>query len=399
MLTPLALLLVAAIADQPPADRSRAEQLARDGRTSEAMALFEQIVAADPSDVEARLWIARLDLRLGRTDQAEAGFRAVVDEHPADVDARIGLGAALTRKGEWPAALELLRAAERDAGENADLYAALARAYRRAGDDRSALDYFTRAKALAPTDPDVVAGFESTAHAYGHAIAFDGFVEGYSTGEDAAAGALTATLRVTPRLHLDGRARVQQRSGSSDAVAGIGARWQAGRATTLEVGGVLGSGNVSLPNGDLAVGLVHYAGTLEIGANVRGLSFAGAEVVAASPTLAWDGERWRLDTRYTYSRSAFDQSGQTAGDHSAMLRETWRAWRRAWLQASYAYGIESFEQLTADRLGAIGAHTVAAGMRIGTPSLTIVTTTWEHQWRSNDSTIDRLTLSIVQTFR
>src|ERR1041385_7323447 len=99
-------------------------------------------------------------LRLGRITEAEAEFRSVLRDHPRDVDARVGLGIALTRRGAWRAALEILRATEPDAGNNADLFAALARAYRRAGDDRRALEYFTRAKALAPGDPDIVAGYE-----------------------------------------------------------------------------------------------------------------------------------------------------------------------------------------------------------------------------------------------
>ena len=71
----------------PSTDRSLAEQLARSGQTVEALAIFERIVTANPTDVEVRLWIARLQLRMGRTDEAEAGFRAVVLEHPSDVDA------------------------------------------------------------------------------------------------------------------------------------------------------------------------------------------------------------------------------------------------------------------------------------------------------------------------
>src|SRR5688572_30021131 len=78
-------------------DRNLAEQLARSGRTVEALGLFERIVAQNPNDIEVRRWIARLQLRIGRTEEAEAGFRAVLREHPSDVDARIGLGAALTR--------------------------------------------------------------------------------------------------------------------------------------------------------------------------------------------------------------------------------------------------------------------------------------------------------------
>ena len=67
------------------------------------------------------------------------------------------------------------------------------------------------------------------------------------------------------------------------------------------------------------------------------------------------------------------------------------------MQAAYAYGIESFEDLTADRLGSLGTTTLAGGVRIDVPSLTRITTTWEHQWRSNDTRIDRVTVSVVQS--
>ena len=48
----LAILLTAG-AQSPPVDRSRAEELARTGRTAEAIALFERIVKSNPADVEA----------------------------------------------------------------------------------------------------------------------------------------------------------------------------------------------------------------------------------------------------------------------------------------------------------------------------------------------------------
>ena len=65
---------------QVPADeRLRAERLAREGQTADAMAIFGRIVEQDPRDDEARLWLAQLALRLGRTSEAETGFRAVKD--------------------------------------------------------------------------------------------------------------------------------------------------------------------------------------------------------------------------------------------------------------------------------------------------------------------------------
>ena len=401
MLAPLLAALFVSVSCQPPlpADRTRAEQLARSGRSAEAIELFEQIVERNPADVEARNWIARLELRLGRTNDAETGFRSVIRDHPGDLDARIGLGAALTRKGAWREALDVLRNAERDAGENSDLFGALARAYRRAGDDRRALEYFGRAKALAPADPDLASGFESTALAYGHSIAFEGFGEHWSTDTNAASGTLALHVRAMDRLHVDASARVQQRAGASDATAGGGMLWRAGRSDTVAVHALGGPGNTILPTSDLSADLVHYAGAFEVGGGIRRLSFDATDVIAASPVMSWDsGGRWRLDTRYTYSRSSFAATGETSGDHSVLLRETWRGWPRVALNLAYAYGIESFEDLTADRLGALGATTLATGVRIGMPSLTLMFVTWEHQRRSNNTAIDRFTVSITQTF-
>jgi hypothetical protein len=160
-----------------------------------------------------------------------------------------------------------------------------------------------------------------------------------------------------------------------------------------------GSGNESLPNVDLSSDVIQQAGVFELGGGVRFLDFAHTDVFALSPIVSMDRGRLRLDTRYTYSRSSFATSGETSGDHSVLVRPTWRTWRRVSLIATYAYGIESFEDLTVDRLGALGARTVSAGVRIGLPSFTVVNTAWEHQWRSNGTGIDRVAVGLVQTFR
>src|SRR5688572_19332118 len=397
MLIPLALALCLTC-QSPATDWSRAEQLARAGETLEALAIFERIVAGNPTDTEARLWIARLQLRMGRTEEAEAGFRGVLVEHPADVDARIGLGMALTRRDAWREALEVLRDVEPDAGANSDLFGALARAYRRAGDDQRALEYYQRATALAPGDSDLVQGYEAVRRAYGSSITVEGIAEGGVS--DARSASLIASVRVLPRLEIEGRARVQNRDGLSDTLFGGAGIWRMNRSTNLVVRGMGGVDNTSLANGDVMAEVRHYRGPFEIGGIVRYFSFADVDVTAASPLLAWDtGERWRIATRYTYSWSSFRTTGESSGDHSVLLRETFRAWRRVDLTATYAYGIESFEDLTADRIGNLGAHTVAATLQFRFRSLTTVATTWERQWRSNDTRIDRLTVLMAQWFR
>src|SRR3954463_12271401 len=263
---PLAIAFVLSMTAQSPStDRDRAEQLARSGQTVDALALFERIGAGNPTDAEVRLWIARLQLRMGRTEEAEAGFRAVLREHPADVDASVGLGAALTRRDAWAEALGVLLDAEPIAGENADLFATLARAYRRAGDDRRALAYYRRAIALAPHDPDLIDGYEATMRAYSSSIVVEGF--GESGASDARSLSVTGSVRVLPRLAIEGSARVQNRNGSSDTLGGGGGAsrgWGAGAAGAGRScahtpppppcgrgGGGGGKNPPSFPNGDL----------------------------------------------------------------------------------------------------------------------------------------------------
>ena len=389
-------ILLAAGSPQAP-DRSRAEALARSGRSAEALVIFRQIAERDPADTDAQIWIARLDLRLGRADAAEARFREVLKTTPKAVDARLGLASTLLRKGDWRQALDLLKETETYAGQNADLFSALGRAYRRSGDDQKGIEYFARARELSPADTDIQSGYEQALRGYGHWIGFEGFTEG-GPGDDRTSGALSASVRVAPRVHAMARGRVQTLAGSTDAIGGAGLDWRASRTTTIGFQAMGGSGNTSLATSDVAIAVLNYLGAFEVGASVRLLSFVGTDVSAVSPVLSWDRDRTRLDARYTYSRSTFEATGQTAGDHSVLLRETWRGWRRVWLQGSYAYGIESFEQLTADRVGSLGSTTVAGSVKILAPKFDVVTT-WEHQWRSNDTAVDRVTFAVIRFFR
>jgi tetratricopeptide (TPR) repeat protein len=395
----VAALLMAAACQASGSERSRAEELARAGRTEEAMALFSQIVEVDPADVEARLWVARLALRLGRTAEAEAGFRAVLQQYPQDVDARVGLATVLTRAGSWQDALAILRETEQQAGRNPELLHALAVAYRRSGDDQQALEYFRRARVLAPDDVDIASGYEAVARMYGHAIALEALDQSGAPGAELGSGALALGVRLTPRLHMVVAGRVQHGSGYSDGLGGGGMLWRGPKATTVGFQALTGPGNTTLAIADISFDVLHYAGSFELGGGVRRLSFASADVLALSPVFAWhpDG-RLRFDARYTYTRSTFAETPDSStGDHSLLLRQTWQTWRRVAIQASYAYGIESFEELTADRLNSLGTTTLATGLRFDVRWLTRITTTWEHQWRSNDTMVDRVSLSVVQS--
>jgi YaiO family outer membrane protein len=394
----LATLMGLASAQAP--ERGEAERLARLGRHAEALVAFERIVANDPADVESRLWIGRLQLWMGRTEDAEATFRAVLAEHPRNVDARVGLGSTLIRTRQTDEAIALLEATRADAPENADLAAALARAYRAAGRPRVARDEFVRAHQLAPGDPDILSGLEAVRRTFDHSVGFEGYGETVpGAGWDSGDAALTLRLRANDRMHVAGAARMHRRGGVSDSLFGGGIEYRAGRRTVLSTTLQGGPDNENLPALSARAEVTQYFGSIELGGAIRFLDFATTDVTAVAAGAAWDdGGPWRAEARYAYSRSSFAPDGRTAGDHSILLRSLRRQWQRVWIDGSYAHGAESFDVLTAERVDSFDADTVAVGLRILTPSLLVITSTWEHQWRSNGQKIDRLTCAVIRYF-
>ena len=65
------LLLDAPQQPVPPPTFDQAIQMAGDGRDAEALAAFQQIAAANPDDLKARLWIAQLQERRGDHEDDE----------------------------------------------------------------------------------------------------------------------------------------------------------------------------------------------------------------------------------------------------------------------------------------------------------------------------------------
>ena len=151
-------------------------QLADQGRESEALAAFQQLVASNPSDHEARLWIARLHERMDHPDLAEAVYRSVLLEDATSVAALLGVASTLLARDEPDEAIELLERAEALAPQSALVVAALGRAHRQAGRMFRAIGYLERAAALSPTEQHRL-GLEDARRSYLHRVELRGFSE------------------------------------------------------------------------------------------------------------------------------------------------------------------------------------------------------------------------------
>src|SRR3954468_7400418 len=113
---------------QPAADsRAQAEQLARSGAYRAALERFQAMAAANPDDIEARVWIGRLHASMGDDERAVAVYESVLTAQPQHVDALVGLGDALVRMGRLRQAADVLSRAEAQAPDNPALLAAQGR--------------------------------------------------------------------------------------------------------------------------------------------------------------------------------------------------------------------------------------------------------------------------------
>lgn len=399
----LATVLLVGAGQEPPRPAApsfgEAVQMAADGRVADALAAFRQMAARNPSDREARLWIARLHERMGNLDLAEPVYRSVLLEDPASLDAAIGVASALLARDEAQETIELLTAIEERAPQNATVLDLLGRANRLAGRPARAIDYFERAVSVAPTEAHRLR-LEDTRLAYLHRIETRGISEQFSGATpDSWSGDLAVNYRLTDRLRITGRGQAQRKFAVSDRRGGGGVEWQRTSRTILRAHALVGPDNIVMPEGDYLGELDHTYGAAVWTAGIRYFDFAGARATVLSPAVSWmASERISLGLRYAMSWTETSTVSSAAMGQSLHMRAGYHLYRRVWVQAGYAAGVEDFETFSIDRIGDFRANTVSGGARIVLPTLTSVVGAYERQWRRGNIDLARVTLSLQQRF-
>ena len=115
------------------------------GKFTEALALFDQAVQADPSDVYARYYKGVTEGRLGNYDAAVTDLRTVMDAKPDLSQGALELGVALVETGNFKEAIDWLAKAQQVPALDADASFYLGIAQMRAGDLDAARSNFERA--------------------------------------------------------------------------------------------------------------------------------------------------------------------------------------------------------------------------------------------------------------
>ena len=134
----------------PAAQRAQAEAALRNGHAEDALAMFQVLVEADPTDTASRMGVAAALAASGRVDEALAAYDQISAEQPDFPFAHVKRGELLEQQDDVDGALAAFRTAVEVAPENADVKFTLAYALRRAGLNEEAIAAFEAGLALDP---------------------------------------------------------------------------------------------------------------------------------------------------------------------------------------------------------------------------------------------------------
>ena len=405
---PFSLLLIALLTagtpDQVSLEQARptfadAVQLANDGHESEALAAFQRLVSANPNDLEARLWIARLHERMNHPSLAEAVYRSVLLEDGENVEAMLGVASTLLARDEPDEAIEMLEGALALAPQSDVVVAALGRAHRDAGSTFRAIAYLERAVELSPTEQHRLS-LESARLSYLHHVETRGFSEEYNGNTpDTRAGDVAVSIRLSDTLRVNGRGQVQRKFGIQEERGGGGVEWRWARRVALRGQALIAPDAAVIPEGDFLGELDYMYRRTTWSAGVRYFDFTGAWVTVMSPSVTWPvSDRVSLGLRYALAITQTNTLDSRQRGHSVQLRGAYRWYPRLSLLAGYAGGVEDFDTFSIDRIGDFRANSVSGGARYELPTLTSLLGQYEHQWRERGINMGRVTVSIAQRF-
>lgn len=353
----LSVALTASAQNQTPDRRAEAERLANSGAYAEALRAFQAIAAANPDDVEARMWIARMHEKLGHPEHAADVYRSILATQPQNLDALIGAGNALVALGRLSEAGDVLSRAEAIAADRPAVLIAQGHLHEAANRTTLALAYYERAIALDSSNAGARQAAAGLRARRAHRLELDYDFQKFDFPEAAAhdtvhLGTFDLNGRVADQLRVFARVQAQHAFDSDEQRVGGGIEWAATRNSEIRVGALGGIDTTVLPDTDVFFGASVRQGRARWSFDVQGADFDDANLWIFGPGLAillpHSGE---LSIRYYRGRvTTSPDSDAIATDTLALLLDG-HVTQRARASIGYTHGIDRLDWLTIDRIG------------------------------------------------
>jgi tetratricopeptide (TPR) repeat protein len=385
---------------QPSDPRAQAEQLARSGARREALERFQAIAAANPDDVEARVWIARLLAELGDRNRSIAVYQSIVATQPQHLDALLGLGHTLVDAGRLREAADALNRAESLAAERPAVLAEQGRLHARAGRTVLSLAYYERALSLEPTNLEVRRQYEEVVAERAHRVVFGYLLEHFNIDglRDPQAGTAAIDGRVTETLRVSGVVQHQRKFSRSETRGGGGIEWAIRHNLRLRGGALFGGDAEILPRADGYGGLAYTRGPATWSFDVRAADFdqlrvnvvgGGLRIALPEASAAWV-RYYRFATDYPAARSDIVHSWVLGA--AGRVNPVWT------LGLEYTRGPDRLDMLTLDQTGTFETNTISPFVDFRLTPMLSLDGRYDYQARPDEVRVHRAVIRLVHRF-
>ena len=353
ILIPAAILGMTLLTAPQGADqRAEAERMAKSGNYAAALKQFQALAAANPDDIDARLWIARLHAQMGHPEHAVDVYRSILAVQPQHLDALIGVGQSLVKLGRLHEAADVLNRAEALAADRPAVLAAQGQLHQAENRTTLALAYYERALSLDPGNAEIGALADVLRAERGHRLELDYDFQHLNTDvEDSHAGTFEINARANDLLRVFGRGQIDRLFGVNDERAGGGIEWSMTRLATLRIGALFGFDPVYLPKSDVFVEAALQQGRARWGVLVQRAVFEGSDLWIGGPELTvklTDGVDASID--YFHGQAAVDGMTNDFGTDTVAIRISGPVSHSVRLGAGFTHGIDRLDWLTSDRI-------------------------------------------------
>jgi tetratricopeptide (TPR) repeat protein len=393
-------VLCVALAGQAQDPRAEAERLARAGSHAEALQRFQALVAANPDDIEARLWIARLHREMGHTNRSVEVYRSIVATNPQNLEALLGLGLTLIDSGNLTQAADALSRAEALAPDRPAVLAAQGRVHGRAARTTLALAYYERALALEPGNTEARAEYDALRAGRAHRVEGTYYFERFSDDlPNTHAGIFKVNGRVTDRFRVFGAAQFQRKFSHDESGFGGGIEWTARHDLRTRVFAMGGVDALLLPESEFSADVEFDRRSVTWLGRFRYLDFAGSRSTIVSPGVAFSlTDTLRLAFRYFHSESDIEDLLDDISNDGVSLDAAATLTPRASVHVGYARGFESLSRIMNDRFALLDGNIATAGARFEVAPMSTFAVAYQHQWRDDDTNVATAYVTFIQRF-
>jgi YaiO family outer membrane protein len=392
--------VVLLVPPQAQDQRAAAERLAGSGAYADALKQFQTIAAANPDDIDARLWIARLHAKLGHPEHAVDVYRSILAVQPQHVDALIGAGESLVALDRLSEASELLRQAEALAPDRPAVLAAQGRLHHAANHTTLSLAYYNRALALDPSNAQIRTEADEVRAERAHRLELDYDFQHVNSGQDDShLGSFVLNARTTDSVRVVAQGQTEDFYGVSDQRAGGGFDFTLSRKVNLNFGALFGFDPVYLPQTDVYGELTYRDRRLTLGGVVRRAGFEDdSDVLLIGPEVMVKlSDSAEASIRYLRGHTNSSDGFTEISTDTVAIGLSGAISKQVRLGAAYTHGIDRLDWLTSDRIG-FESDTVAFRANLFFSPFVSLEVGYDFQSRPDDIQVHRARAGLTYRF-